>query len=266
MSMKPQFGPRAILYFVASILVLGISVNQGVLVPAAVQGDCRSSSGLNTGHDKATHTSKVRNRGMSNKDIKSEEFLDIEKVTDLGDAYTVGDSFMNISKENSYRKVLEQQTNHPESEETGSYPVLDNTVSGNQSFILMHDPEGPWNYSTDQLLNIALEGTEWSALFYKVLGCPFPSPFVLGDNINETRKRYEFEFQQAIPDYPMLGRIWDTYIDVRYKQDEIEQLRNECVKVRAATSDQLALEGLSKLIYACDEALRLKLGLYIACD
>jgi hypothetical protein len=141
-------------------------------------------------------------------------------------------------------------------------------VAGNQSLILMLDPGGTWNYATDRHLGVDFIGPEWGALFYEVLDCPKPdeNSFVSGESVSAQHERYRLEFQQAMPSYPMLSRIWDTYIDVKYKPEEISQLRDECQTVKAGTDNLLALEGLNKLIYACDEALKQGLGLYMACD
>lgn len=101
-----------------------------------------------------------------------------------------------------------------------------------------------------------------------MLGCPkgIDEPRARGESNEAWQQRYTLKFQQFIPDYPMLGRIWDTYIDVGYQGDEVKSVREECLKVRAKTSNFTALEGLAKLIKACDEGLEMGLGLYLACD
>jgi hypothetical protein len=114
-----------------------------------------------------------------------------------------------------------------------------------------------------------LDGSEWIALFRDVLKCPMgiDQPFIPGEDTRVWRERNRLKFQKAIPNYPMLARIWDTFIDVTYEPEEVRQLRDECLQVRAiAASNHLAFEGLSRLISACDESLRLGSGLYLACD
>ncbi len=138
--------------------------------------------------------------------------------------------------------------------------------SGRQDFVLKLDPKAPFDSNHDRRLEIFLAGPEWSAIFYTVLGCTGGEPFVAGDDINEWTERHRREFQRAIPHYPMLGRIWDTYINVSYQAEEITGLKNECLKVKASTSNAMALQGLDKLIYTCDEALKSGLGLYLAAD
>jgi hypothetical protein len=133
-------------------------------------------------------------------------------------------------------------------------------------FSLKRQPSG-WDEGADYHLNIDdLESDQWTALFFDVLGCPEAEPFVQGEDINEYHKRFGWEFQQAITDYPMLGRIWDFYADVWYEPEEIEQLRRECLKVHASTSNTTALEGLRLLLRGCDEASKAKLGLFLVAD
>lgn len=106
----------------------------------------------------------------------------------------------------------------------------------------------------------------WSAVFRDVLGYTGGEPFIPGDDLNEWTQRHRLEFQRSISDYPMLARLWDTYIDVSYQPEEIGQLRNECLKVKAATSNRVAWQGLDKLISGCDEALKYGLGLHLASE
>jgi hypothetical protein len=135
------------------------------------------------------------------------------------------------------------------------------TGTGGQELVLRRHPSGAWNESTDRVLGMYLGGLEWSAVFQQVLGCPDGTPFKPGDILDEWKKKHQAQFQESIPDYPMLGRIWDTYIDVHYQPEEVRQLRDECLRVKSSTSNPVALRGLDKLIAACDGALKGGLGL-----
>jgi hypothetical protein len=138
--------------------------------------------------------------------------------------------------------------------------------AGGQELVLRRHPSGAWNESTDRALGIYLGGHEWSALFRQVLSCPEGPPFKPGDILDEWKTKHQAEFQESIPDYPMLGRIWDTYIDVVYQPEEIKQLREECLRVQASTLNENALAGLAKLVQACDEASKLGSGLLLLSD
>jgi hypothetical protein len=140
------------------------------------------------------------------------------------------------------------------------------TESGRQELVLRLQPSGAWNESTDRALAIFLDGAEWSALFRDALRTKDREPLVAGEDLDKWRERQRVLFQESIAEYPMLGRIWDTYIDVNYQPEEISQLRDECLRVKANTSNPVALRGLDKLVAACDEALKGTLGLSLLCD
>jgi hypothetical protein len=120
----------------------------------------------------------------------------------------------------------------------------------------------------DRYLDLWLKGEEWGALFLDVLGCPDVTdvPRLPGEGDEEWQGRYALKFQQAIPNTPLLGRIWDVFIYVSFRPEEIEELRSECLKVRANTSDGNAQLALIKLIAACEEASKQRSGLLLVPD
>lgn len=109
-------------------------------------------------------------------------------------------------------------------------------------------------------LNLFLTGDEWYALFFDVLRCPEEVPESSTPD-DDWRDDYSVKFMQAIPDYPLLGQMWDIFNYVSYEPQEIGQLREECLRVQGRTSNETALKGLAKLIVACDEANKAGYGL-----
>jgi len=105
----------------------------------------------------------------------------------------------------------------------------------------------------------------WEALFFKVLGCPDTERLEC-ESRDAFHERWTQKFCEAIPEYPLLGRLSYFYHDVWYELEEVAQLRDECIKVQSGTNDKDALEGLNSLIIACDEAERHKLGLFLGAD
>lgn len=151
-------------------------------------------------------------------------------------------------------------------------PIRISEVAGSQSIFAMRDPN-PQTFSgalsgTDRDLNLFLKGEEWGALFFEVLTCPPTSntPRLPNEDREEEEDKYRVKFRQAIPDYPMLGRMWDIFIYVSFEPEEIEQLRAECLRVQSATSNKKALAGLTKLLSACDEASKHGSGLLFVPD
>ena len=125
-------------------------------------------------------------------------------------------------------------------------------------FMLKRD-ENEWNPETDRHLEGNLSLTSWESLFFKVLGCP-DSERIAGESREEFRRRWTHQFREAIPKYPLLGRISYFFHDVWYELEEVANLRAECVEVKSETVDADALEGLKGLITACDEAEKYRLG------
>lgn len=143
-------------------------------------------------------------------------------------------------------------------------------VAGSLSIYLMREPSfeafSKGVTGEDRYLDVWFDGDEWAALYFDVLGCPTAEsiPRTPNEDREHWEQRYSSAFQRAIPEYPMLGRISDLFLYVTYNAQEIEQLRNECVKIQFGTSNQRALKGLSTLIDVCDEALKVNSGLLLA--
>src|SRR5437660_251419 len=92
----------------------------------------------------------------------------------------------------------------------------------------------------DHILKLGIDYDEWHALRFDVLGVdPEASRIWEKQFSNGETKDY-----LLIPGYPMLSRISDPYIDAAFDIAEVEQLWKECLRVRAITSNELALRGL----------------------
>lgn len=63
-------------------------------------------------------------------------------------------------------------------------------------------------------------------------------------------------FQEFALLYPILGRINDMYQDYVFSPDEIQKLREECLKLKSTNQNAAADLALRKFIFACDEALK----------
>lgn len=205
---------------------------------------------------------------MTKKKIEPDELLkQVRNLKELGFDFR-GDIPEDGPAAEAYAKLIYQRMLNQERETRESRP-LELLAAGNLRIYAVRDPHS-WNYRTNEVDRYLEDfgGSEWIALFRDVLKCPMgiDQPLGAGEDSREWRERNRLRFQQAIPDYPMLGRIWDTYADVIYTPPEPAQLRDECLRVKARTSDVIAVRGLDKLILACDEALRDGVGVYLASD
>ncbi len=119
----------------------------------------------------------------------------------------------------------------------------------------------------DRHLNFGLNHKEWLALYFDVLGLN-RSGFdkLVGEHPSEAQNNFISGFDEEIPDYPMLSRIDNILHDAIFEGDEVEQLRQECLRVKSGTTNVSALRGLEKLIHICDWVRSLNLNIFLMCD
>ena len=115
-------------------------------------------------------------------------------------------------------------------------------------------------------IELDFHSSDWEALFIDVLHFPGWDKYIKGDDVNELHERNRKRFEQTIPEYPMLARIFDMYKDYQFTPEELPWLREECLSVKSKTSNPQAIRALRKLIFACDEASRRGFHLLFICD
>jgi hypothetical protein len=123
--------------------------------------------------------------------------------------------------------------------------------------------ENPGPTSPADRIVPGLNYREWYTLFFVELGVDGGRWGPLADT--DTSPRPD-QFNDPVPEYPMLSRINGVYFDAVFKPDEIEALEEECKRLAKWTSNSLALNGLRKLLAACVDAKALSLGIYMMCD
>ncbi len=113
-----------------------------------------------------------------------------------------------------------------------------------------------------------IEIDEWGKLFEIVLQAPVEIKRLELENRADFLNRREKLFQEdlASKGYKMLGRIWYYFQDVFYEYSEVNILLEECLNVQQNTLNKSALSFLDKLIFACNEALRVKSGIMLVSD
>ncbi|MDQ3686554.1 MAG: hypothetical protein M3430_13280 [Acidobacteriota bacterium] len=138
--------------------------------------------------------------------------------------------------------------------------LFDGFGNGSHHLWVVCDPDWrPYDAGNAWYLELDFHSRDWNALFKDELHCP-------DYDSNETRERNYEIFRQSLPNYPMLGRIWDNYMDYRFTPEQIVMLRSECLKLKAGVCDMEVLKALRKLIYACGEASRTGCSLIFVCD
>lgn len=119
----------------------------------------------------------------------------------------------------------------------------------------------------DRTLDFGLTYQEWLAIYFDALGLD-KSGYERWAAKKPSLSRHDVvtilsEFDEQIPGYPMLSRIRGPYHDAAFESDEVEHLRQECLRVQAGTSNAVALSGLKKLVSICDRAQELGLSIYL---
>ncbi len=131
--------------------------------------------------------------------------------------------------------------------------AADSFDNGRLYIYVTRDPDPvkfPNGLSNNDHMSSFLTGKEWEALFLDELKCPDRGSISSGNS-----EVYGARFAAALRTYPLLGRISDMYIYVCYESEEVQQLREECLRVQRLTTNPKAAQGLVKLVQACDEAL-----------
>ena len=138
--------------------------------------------------------------------------------------------------------------------------LFDGFGNGSHHLWVVCDPDWrPYDKGNAWYLELDFHRSDWYALSIDELHCP-------ECDLNETRERNYEIFRRSIPEYPMLGRIWDNYDDYIFTPEEIGKLRDECLKLKVGISEPNAVKALRKLVYACDEASKAGCNLMFVCD
>ena len=150
--------------------------------------------------------------------------------------------------------------------ETLASDIFEGCGNGTLHIYVVRVP-GTWNGDAgDRHIPVCLNEDDWQAIFFKCLHSAEREPYVGGEDTNDWLNRNRRLFEQPIPDYPMLGRIFDMYEDYVFTPDEVVRLRDECVRARALSFEPSADVALRKIIYCCDVAAADSLHLVFSGD
>jgi hypothetical protein len=131
-----------------------------------------------------------------------------------------------------------------------------------------NDPESDHTDEQNFSTHREMEFDEWKDLFQNVLHAPTEIERLEGEDRADFLDRRERLFKEdlASKGYEMLGRIWYMFSDAFFAPSEIDKLLDECLEIQQKTENKNALSALEKLIFACHEALKVKSGIFLACD
>lgn len=119
------------------------------------------------------------------------------------------------------------------------------------------------NFDTGREISI----DEWYELFHNVLEVPEIKRHDV-ETSSDFLVRREISFQEDMisKGYEMMGRIWYIFRDVFYLPSEVNKLLEECLEIQQKTKNELVLSALENLIFACNQALKVKSGIWLISD
>ena len=133
------------------------------------------------------------------------------------------------------------------------------------SISIMKDPSGGWDATQgDHHLDFDFDGIDFDELI-NLLNIKLPPAKRLeGESSYDYDERLKKEYFDAAKEkgYEMLGRFWFFYDDAVYLPSDVNQLSDECLKLKEKTQNPGALKALNKLITACNEALKTDSGIF----
>jgi hypothetical protein len=124
-------------------------------------------------------------------------------------------------------------------------------------------PSNEENFDTGRQIYL----DEWEDLFRNVLKVPDIEKCIdefYADRVK--REKMSFQLNLTNNGYEMLGRIWFIFSDAFYLPSEVNKLLEECLDVQQKTKNELALSALESLIFGCNEALKVKSGVWLVSD
>jgi hypothetical protein len=162
----------------------------------------------------------------------------------------------------------------------GEIPMTEQTSKGEPEDLLEPGMQSTWLVSDtkafgtkgetseqDRSLDFGLTYQEWLAIYFDALGLDKSGYQRWAAKKPSLSQRGVVtiltEFDEEISSYPMLSRIRGPFYDVAFESDEVDKLRQECLRVQASTSNAVALRGLEKLLRICDHAQKLGLSIYL---
>lgn len=119
------------------------------------------------------------------------------------------------------------------------------------------------NFDTGRYIGV----DEWYELFHKTLKIPEISPNQDESFIDfENRRKRLFQDNMTNKGYKMLGRIWYYFSDAFYDSSEVSRLLEECLEIQKFTQSAQSKSAIENLIFACNEALKVKSGIWLISD
>ena len=86
---------------------------------------------------------------------------------------------------------------------------------------------------------------------------------IKADNTDQQLEIYNESFGKIKSDFPLISRVSDTDVTVKYAPEEISQLQAECERVADSADDARAIRAVQKFYIACNKADEQQMGLLL---
>lgn len=124
-----------------------------------------------------------------------------------------------------------------------------------------------WDASKgDRWLDVCLNDHDLETISLVIFRVATGKAYNGSDNILKLRNFDRQLFATIAPEFPMLDRINYIYADAYFTAEEVKSLREECLKLKLITKDFVADLVFRKLLYSCDEAIKVGFCLGLWCD
>jgi hypothetical protein len=86
---------------------------------------------------------------------------------------------------------------------------------------------------------------------------------IKADNTDQQLEIYNKSFNRIKADFPLISRVSDTDVTVKYTPEEISPLQAECEKVLDSADDAKAIRAVQKFYIACNKAGENQFGIML---
>ena len=86
---------------------------------------------------------------------------------------------------------------------------------------------------------------------------------IKADNTDQQLEIYNEAFGKIKAEFPLISRVSDTDVTVKYTPEEVAQLQAECEKVADSANDSKAIRAVQKFYIACNKAGEQQMGLLL---
>lgn len=86
---------------------------------------------------------------------------------------------------------------------------------------------------------------------------------IRAENVEQQMAIYNESFGKIKSDFPLISRVSDTDVTVKYTPEEVAPLQAECERVADSADDAKAIRAVQKFYIACQKAAEQQMGILL---